>query len=132
MPTLRPLVQGGVMPHESTHVSGGSDAFLSTDLLEAIVQRLSESGGPTTLKLGTSGYPVFGAGTLDLTAAPADAISASGTAGGSASGATAGTAAAGSTADELGVGGQGTSGATGGTGAGAQAAAPTNQTPANG
>ncbi|MCC6739940.1 MAG: hypothetical protein IT452_12905 [Planctomycetia bacterium] len=52
MPTIRDLSQGGVQPHESTHVSGGSDAFLSTDLLEAIVKRLQESGGPTTLTLG--------------------------------------------------------------------------------
>jgi hypothetical protein len=52
MPTLRDLSQGGVQPHESTHVSGGSDAFLSTDVLEAIVKRLQESGGPTTLTMG--------------------------------------------------------------------------------
>ncbi|MCE9581743.1 MAG: hypothetical protein K8T20_04415 [Planctomycetes bacterium] len=52
MPTVRDLSQGGVQPHESTHVSGGSDAFLSTDLLEAIVKRLKESGGPTTLTVG--------------------------------------------------------------------------------
>ena len=52
MPTLRDLSQGGVQPHKSTHVSGGSDAFLSTDLLEAIIKRLQESGGPTTLTMG--------------------------------------------------------------------------------
>jgi len=52
MPTLRFSSQGGVQPHESTHVSGGSDAFLSTDLLEAIVKRLQTSTGPTTLTLG--------------------------------------------------------------------------------
>jgi len=39
--------------HESTHISGGSDPFLSTDLLEAIVKRLKESGGPTTLTMGS-------------------------------------------------------------------------------
>jgi hypothetical protein len=38
--------------HEARHVSGGADAFQSTDLLEAIVKRLRESGGPTTLTLG--------------------------------------------------------------------------------
>lgn len=38
--------------HEATHKSGGSDPFLSTDVLEAIVKRLQESGGPTTLLLG--------------------------------------------------------------------------------
>ena len=52
MPTIRDLSQGGVQPHESTHISGGSDAFLSTDLLEAIVKRLQTSTGPTTLTLG--------------------------------------------------------------------------------
>ena len=52
MPTLRSSSQGGVQPHESTHKSGGSDAFLSTDLIEAIVKRLQESGGPTTLAIG--------------------------------------------------------------------------------
>ncbi len=51
MPTLRGQSQG-VLPHESTHVSGGSDAFLSTDILEAIVKRLRETGGPTTLAMG--------------------------------------------------------------------------------
>lgn len=39
--------------HETSHKSGGSDAFLSTDLLDAIVKRLQESGGPTTLIMGT-------------------------------------------------------------------------------
>ena len=52
MPTIRDLSQGGVQPHESTHVSGGSDAFLSTDLLEAIVKRIQTSTGPTTLTVG--------------------------------------------------------------------------------
>ena len=37
--------------HKGTHVSGGSDAFTSTDLLEAIVKRLQVTG-PTTLTLG--------------------------------------------------------------------------------
>lgn len=41
-----------VTAHEATHKSGGSDAFLSTDVLEAIVKRVQESGGPTTLALG--------------------------------------------------------------------------------
>lgn len=51
MPTLRDLSQG-VFPHESTHVSGGSDPFLSTDLLEAAVKRVQTSSGPTTLTVG--------------------------------------------------------------------------------
>ena len=38
--------------HRTSHVSGGGDALLSTDLLEAIVKRLQESAGPTTLTLG--------------------------------------------------------------------------------
>ena len=43
----------GVAPHETTHVSSGIDAFLLTDILEAIVKRLQEAGGPTTLTMGT-------------------------------------------------------------------------------
>ena len=39
-------------PHKDTHKSGGGDAFLSTDLVEAIVKRIQETGGPTTLTLG--------------------------------------------------------------------------------
>jgi hypothetical protein len=42
----------GVPPHKDTHVSGGSDAFTSTDFLEAVVARLRESGGPTDLLMG--------------------------------------------------------------------------------
>lgn len=38
--------------HRSSHVSGGADAFLTTDLIEAIVRRLRESGG-TTLTMGS-------------------------------------------------------------------------------
>lgn len=38
--------------HGASHVSGGGDALLSTDLLEAIVKRLQTSTGPTTLLLG--------------------------------------------------------------------------------
>lgn len=54
-----PIVSGGtyngvtVESHKNRHVSGGSDAFASDDFLEAIVARLRESGGPTTLTLGT-------------------------------------------------------------------------------
>lgn len=36
-------------PHKASHVSGGSDAFTSTDVLEAIVKRLQESGAATLL-----------------------------------------------------------------------------------
>lgn len=39
--------------HKDTHISGGGDAFLSTDLLEAVVKRIQESGGPTILQVGT-------------------------------------------------------------------------------
>ena len=38
--------------HKDTHKSGGGDAFTSTDLLEAIVKRIQESAGPTTLTWG--------------------------------------------------------------------------------
>jgi len=38
--------------HEATHKSGGTDPFLSTDVLEAIVKRLQTTTGPTTLLLG--------------------------------------------------------------------------------
>lgn len=38
--------------HASTHISGGTDPFVNSQLLEAIVKRLQESGGPTTLTLG--------------------------------------------------------------------------------
>lgn len=37
--------------HKDSHVSGGSDAFLSTDLIDAVVRRLRETGGPTDLLL---------------------------------------------------------------------------------
>jgi hypothetical protein len=43
---------GGVAAHKDTHKSGGTDAFTSTDLLEAVVKRLRESSGPTDLTLG--------------------------------------------------------------------------------
>lgn len=39
----------GVKRHESRHVSGAIDAFLTTDILEAIVKRLEETGGTTML-----------------------------------------------------------------------------------
>lgn len=38
--------------HRASHISGGGDAFLSTDVLEAIVKRIRETGGPTTLDIG--------------------------------------------------------------------------------
>jgi hypothetical protein len=37
--------------HKQSHVDGG-DSFLATDLLQAIVRRLQESSGPTTLLMG--------------------------------------------------------------------------------
>lgn len=45
---------GGGAPsaHKDTHKSGGSDAFTSADLLEAVVKRLLESGAATTLLIG--------------------------------------------------------------------------------
>ena len=38
--------------HKDTHKSGGSDAFGSTDVLEAVSKRLQESGTPTILTMG--------------------------------------------------------------------------------
>ena len=38
--------------HEAAHASGGADAFVSTEIIEAVVKRLQESAGPTTLLLG--------------------------------------------------------------------------------
>ena len=40
------------LAHEATHKFGGTDAFLSSDLLDAIVKRLQESSGPTNLLIG--------------------------------------------------------------------------------
>jgi hypothetical protein len=39
--------------HKDTHKSGGSDAFTSTDLLEAVVKRLQETSGPDILGIGS-------------------------------------------------------------------------------
>ncbi len=38
--------------HRASHISGGGDAFLSTDVIEAIVKRIQETAGPTTLDIG--------------------------------------------------------------------------------
>lgn len=38
--------------HADTHDTNGTDPFTATDLLEAVVKRLQESGGPTDLTLG--------------------------------------------------------------------------------
>jgi hypothetical protein len=47
-------VVGGIPgAHKDTHVALGTDAFLTTDFLDAIVARLRESGGPTDLLLGS-------------------------------------------------------------------------------
>lgn len=39
--------------HKDSHKSGGSDAFTSTDLLEAVTKRLQESSGPTNLLISS-------------------------------------------------------------------------------
>lgn len=44
---------GSTPAHKDTHKSGGGDAFTSTDVLEAVVKRILESGGPTTLTVGS-------------------------------------------------------------------------------
>jgi len=41
-----------VQSHEAAHISGGGDAFTSTQLLEAIIKRIRESSGPTDLTVG--------------------------------------------------------------------------------
>ena len=40
------------LEHKASHVVGGSDAFVDTDLLDAVVQRLRTTTGPTDLLLG--------------------------------------------------------------------------------
>lgn len=39
--------------HRARHISGGADAFLSTDVLEAAVKRIQETGGPDVLSFGS-------------------------------------------------------------------------------
>jgi hypothetical protein len=60
------------LAHRASHISGGSDAFLSTDLLEAIVKRLQTTTGPTTLLLGAvaDGEFLRRVGTAVIGAAP--------------------------------------------------------------
>jgi hypothetical protein len=38
--------------HKNRHVSGGADAFASSDVLEAVVKRLQTTTGPTNLAMG--------------------------------------------------------------------------------
>lgn len=38
--------------HKDQHITGGDDAFLSTDILDAIVSRLRTTTGPTNLPIG--------------------------------------------------------------------------------
>lgn len=38
--------------HRTSHISGGGDAFLATELLESITKRIQTSTGPTTLVVG--------------------------------------------------------------------------------
>ncbi len=45
------ITLGDVAAHKDTHKSGGADAFITTDLLEAIVKRLQVTG-PVTLTMG--------------------------------------------------------------------------------
>lgn len=61
-----------VSAHESSHISGGTDAFLSTDVLEAVVKRLRETGG-ATLAMGaiTDGQFFKRSGTDIISATPA-------------------------------------------------------------
>jgi hypothetical protein len=43
---------GLVLAHKDNHKLGGSDAFTSSDLLDAVVRRLRETDGPTDLLMG--------------------------------------------------------------------------------
>ncbi len=38
--------------HRAEHISGGADAFIATDLLEAIIKRIQTTDGPTVLLVG--------------------------------------------------------------------------------
>lgn len=62
--------------HESAHISGGGDAFVSTDLLEAIIKRIQESTGPTTLTVGnvTDGQYLRRVGTTIVSGDPAGGV----------------------------------------------------------
>lgn len=77
--------------HRFRHISGGADAFLSSDLLEAIVKRLRESGG-ATLTLGSvadgqlllrSGTNIVGSGVPNSSVGTAQLKTATGSATGS-------------------------------------------------
>jgi hypothetical protein len=46
------IAVGDLPAHKNTHVSGGSDAFTSTDIIDALVRRIRESGG-TNLQIQT-------------------------------------------------------------------------------
>lgn len=65
-------------PHKGSHISGGGDAFTSSDLLEGVVKRIRTSQGPTDMLVGVVGDGQFlkRSGTAlvgDLpTASPAD------------------------------------------------------------
>lgn len=52
---FRAMAASELPTHKDRHVSGGTDAFASTDLLEAVVKRLRESGSSTDLTLGAWG-----------------------------------------------------------------------------
>ena len=47
------LTSTAVSAHESNHISGGSDPFLSSQTLEALGKRIRETGGPTDLVYGS-------------------------------------------------------------------------------
>jgi hypothetical protein len=63
--------------HRARHISGGPDAFLSTDLLEAIVKRIQEAGGPTTLQVGTvnANELLYRVGAAIVSISPASVVS---------------------------------------------------------
>lgn len=67
---------GVTAAHKASHVSGGGDAFASTDVLEAIVKRLQETAGPTTLAMGavTDGQVLQRSGTSIVGRTPTESI----------------------------------------------------------
>ena len=133
------LSYGGLVGPAQTNIlmpfGDGSDGAVSlssgtTSLTrDMYYQTLTISG---TANIITSGFRIFVSDPLDITAAPASAITNSGSAGGSSATTTGGTAGSVTGTNTVGPGTAGTAGGTGGTGAGAQAAAPTAISVGNG
>lgn len=74
---FRAMLDSELPTHKDRHKSGGTDAFASTDLLEAVVKRLRESGSSTDLTMGAvadgevltrSGTDIVGGAAFNITA----------------------------------------------------------------